>query len=127
MPLDRVQNHAAKFSSMPCTITHATKSFATETPCLSVEMLQLLLETLFHVLHMTAIKTQKWISNTSDVAHTKVITTGEPTTPSSLVTALPSIDDLFAGGSHAHNLLQAQLATLQQIPHESVDLDDLPF
>ena len=62
---------------------------------------------------MMAIEAQKLISYTSDVAHAKVITTGEPTTPSLLVPALPSIDDLFADDSHAHDLLRAQPATLQ--------------
>jgi len=73
------------------------------------------------------IKAQKSISNTSDDAHAKVITTGEPTTPSLLITALPSIDDLIAGDSHAHDLLRAQPATSQCILCKSVDLDDPPF
>jgi len=70
-------------------------------------------------------KTQKLILYTSDVAHAKVITTGEPTMPSLLVTALPSINDLFAGISCARNLLQAQPAKSQRILHKLVDLDDL--
>ncbi len=125
MPLDRVQNHAAKFSSMPCTITHATKSFATETPCPFFKMLRLLLEMLFHVLQMMAIEYQKFISYTSDLTSAKAISDGEPFTPSLLVTALPSINDLFAGDSRAHDLLRAQPATSQHIQCELVDLDDL--
>jgi len=82
---------------------------------------------LFHVLRMTATETQKLISNTSDVVHTMVITTGEPTTPSLLITAPLSINDFFAGDLLACNLLRAQPATLQCILRESVDLDDPPF
>ncbi len=110
MSLYQVQDHAAKFSSMPCTITHAIKSFVTETP---------------HVLKIIAIESQKLISTTSDVVDTKVITTGEPTTPSLLVTALPSINNFFAGDSHAHDLLRAQPATTQHILHESVGWGDI--
>ncbi len=95
--------HAAKFCVTPHMILCVTKSFAT--PHLFFEMLLLILGMLLHVLKMIAIKSQKLISNTSDVVDTKVITTGEPTTPSLLVTALPSINDLFAGISHACNLL----------------------
>jgi len=77
---------------------------------------------------MAAIEAQKLILySTSDVAHAKVITTGEPTTPSLLITALPSIKDFFAGDLHACNLLRAQPATLQHILCKSVDLDDPPF
>ena len=79
------------------------------------------------VLKMIAIESQKLISTTSDVVDAKVITTGEPTTPSLLVTALPSINDFFAGDLLACNLLRAQLATLQHILCESVALDDPPF
>jgi len=63
MYLVQVQDHAAKFLSMHCMITHATESLATEMPCLIVEMLQLLLETLLHILHMMAmaIESQKFI------------------------------------------------------------------
>jgi len=39
MSLVQAQDHAAKFLSMPCMITHATKSFATETPFSFVETL----------------------------------------------------------------------------------------
>jgi len=125
--LVQAQDHATKFSSMHCTITHAIESFAMETPCSFVETLWLLLETLFHVQHMMAIEAQKLISYTSDVAHAKVITTGEPTTPSLLIPALPSINNFFAGGLLAHDLLQAQPATSQRILRESVALDDPPF
>ncbi len=103
--LDHAQDHAAKFSSTPCTITHATESFATETPHPFFETLLLILRTLLHVLKMMAIESQKSILHTSDVADAKVITTGEPTMPSLLITALTSINDLFAGISRARNLL----------------------
>ena len=98
MSLDQVQDHAAKFLLMPCMILHAAKFFATP---------HLILGMLFHVLKVLAIETksQKLISYTSGVAHAKVITTGETTTPSLLVTALPSMDDFIAGDSHAHDLL----------------------
>jgi len=82
---------------------------------------------LFHVLPMMAIEVQKLILYTSDVVHAKVTITGEPTTPSLLITALPRIDDLIAGYSRAHDLLRAQPATSQCILHESVALDDPPF
>jgi len=118
MYLIRAQCHAARFFAAPCMIHHATKFFATP---------HLILGMLLHVLKMSAIELQKLTWNTSDVAHAKVITTGETTTPSLLITALPSINDLFAGVSCAHNLLQAQLATSQHILCEPVDLDDLPF
>jgi len=85
--LIRAQYHAAKFYATPHTILYATKFFVTP---------QLILGMLFHVPKVLAIETK------SDA---KVITTGETTTPSLLVTALPSINDLFAGGSCAHNLL----------------------
>ncbi len=84
-------------------ILYATKSFAT--PRLFFKMLLLILGTLLHVLKMIAIESQKLISNTCAVVDAKVITTGEPTTPSLIVTTLPSINDLFAGNSHARNLL----------------------
>ncbi len=70
-------------------------------------------------------KTQKLILYTSDVAHAKVIITGELITPSSLVTAPPSMDDLSAGVSRAHTLLRAQLVTLQRHLRAPVDLDNL--
>jgi len=105
MSLDQAQDHAAKFLSMPCTITHATESFATETPCSFFKTLLLLLGALLHVLEMIAIESQKLISNTSDLVDAKVITTGETTTPSLLVTALPCINDLFAGDLLACNLI----------------------
>jgi len=105
---------------MPCHILFAT-------PRLFFETLLMVLGMLLHVLKMIAIESQKSILYTSDVADTKVITTGEPTKHSLLVTALPSINDLFAGISHARNLLQAQPAKLQCILCESVDLDGLPF
>ncbi len=65
----------------------------------------LILGTLLHVLKMTASKSQKLISDTSNVADAKVITNGEPITPSLLITTFPSINDFFAGDSHAHDLL----------------------
>jgi len=70
-------------------------------------------------------KTQKLILYTSDVAHAKVTITGEPITPSLLITAPPSIGDLSAGITCAHNLLRAQLVTLQHLLHAPVDLDNL--
>jgi len=117
--------HATKFLATPHLILDATKSFAT--PCLFFKTLFLILGTLLHVLKMMAIKSQDLISNTSAVVDAKVITTGETTTPSLLDNVFPSINDFFAGDSHACDLLQAQLATLQCILHESVDLDDLPL
>jgi len=68
---------------------------------------------------------QKLISNTSDVAHTKVITTGETITPSLLVNIFPSINKPIAGDSHARDLPQAQPVALQCILHPLVNLDDL--
>jgi len=65
----------------------------------------LILGTLLHVLQMPVTKSQKLISYTSEVAHTKVITNGEPTAPSLLITTLPSINDPIAGDSHARDLL----------------------
>jgi len=97
-------------------ILHATEFLVTP---------HLILGMLLHVLKMIAIESQKLISNTSDVVDAKVITTGEPTTPSLLVTALPSINDLFADDSHARDLLQVQPATTQCILCKSVDLVDL--
>jgi len=116
--LIRAQSHAAKFTATPSTIAHATEFFTTP---------HLILGTSLHVLKLMAIESQKLFSTTSDVVHANVITTGEPTTPSLLITALPSLNDLFAGVSHAHNLLQAQPTTLQCILHESANLDDLPL
>jgi len=109
--LDQVQCHATESLMTPCQILHATKSLAI--PCLILHATVffatpcLFLGTLFHVLKVLAIETksQKLISYTSGVAHAKVITTGETTTPSLLVTALPSMDDFIAGDSHAHDLL----------------------
>jgi len=91
-----MQCHATKFYVTPCMILHVTEFFAT--PCL-------ILGTLLHVLKMMAIKSQKLISYTSDVANGKVITTGETTTPSLLDNVFPSINDFFAGDSHVHDLL----------------------
>jgi len=114
--LIRAQCHAPMFSATPCTTLHGTEFFA---------MPRLILGTLLHVLKMIAIESQKFIPDTSDVVDTKVITTGEPTTPSLLVDIIPSINDYFAGGSLAHSLLRAQLTTSQRILCESVDFDDL--
>ncbi len=101
--LDQAQDHATKFFVTPHTIPHVTESFAT--PHLFFEMLLLLLGTLLHVLKMIAIESQKLITNTSDVVGAKVTTTGETTTPSSLINAFPSINAFIAGDLHAHDLL----------------------
>jgi len=114
--LMRAQCHAATFSATPRTTLHGTEFFTTP---------RLILGTLLHVLKTIAIESQKLISNTSDVVDTKVITTGEATTPHLLVNIIPSINDTFAGGSLAHSLLRAQSATSQRILRESIDFDDL--
>ena len=75
-------------------------------------MLQLLLETLFHVLHMMAIESQKFISYTSDLMSAKVISNGEPTASYSLVTDFPSISVFSA-------------YKLQWILCKSADMDNL--
>jgi len=81
-----------------CLILRATEFLATP---------RLILGMLFHVLKVLAIesKSQKLISYTSGVAHTKVINIGETTTPSLLNNVFPSINDFFAGDSHVHDLL----------------------
>ncbi len=101
--LVQVQYHAAKFFATSCPILHATEFFVTP---------HLILGTLFHVLKMLAIESQKLISNTSDVVDAKVITNGEHTTPSLLIPIFPSINVFFAGDS-------------QQILCKPVDLDNL--
>jgi len=131
MSLDQVQCHAATFFAMPRMTLHATEFYATSCAIFhATEFLatpHLILGMLLHVLMMIAIESQKLILYTSDVADAKVITTGEPTTPSLLIIALPSINDLLAGDSCAHDLLQAQPVTSQHTLRNSVDLDDLPL
>jgi len=100
----------------PCGILHATEFFAT--PCL-------ILITLLHVLKTLASKSQKLISNTSDVMDAKVISDGEPTAPSLLITISPCMNVFIAGDSHACDLLRAQLVTPQHILCKPVDLGDL--
>jgi len=127
--LPQVQCNAAECYSTPCWILHATKLFAM--PCLIHHATKffaatcLILKTLLHVLKMMVIESPQLISHTSDVVHAKVNTTGEPTTPSLLITALPSMNDFIAGNSCARDLLQAQRVTLQHIICASVDLDNL--
>ncbi len=65
-------------------------------------MPHLILGMLLHVLKIPANKSQKLISNTSDVVDTKVITTGEPTAPSLIDKVFPSINDFFAGDLNVH-------------------------